>query len=223
MGMAAILINGPRPFVEIFNLPLTEDSTWNLKKIGPGVTEEKSFKGVDGRRRTESDHNSLSWALLRWAKNETISIEPVHDKTYKRICTTSDDSDQSAHPHSLIRVFVDRICLLQPPYYPKRDIREPLQYKADVQTDLSLCWSHMSFYRFCRAVALIWNYIRMGPTWRFVKFSSPWPKRSSFDDNENLPVCRSRSDSAERDVWSGSTLFALDMGNSMKHGYADKN
>ena len=42
-----ILINGPWPFVQIFNPPLTQDSTWSLKKFGPGVTEEKSFKGVD--------------------------------------------------------------------------------------------------------------------------------------------------------------------------------
>ena len=46
MGMAAILINGP--FVKIFNPPLTEGSSRNLKKIGLGVSE-KLFKCVDGR------------------------------------------------------------------------------------------------------------------------------------------------------------------------------
>ena len=35
---------------QIFNPLLTEGSTWTLKKIGPGVSEEKSFKCVDGRR-----------------------------------------------------------------------------------------------------------------------------------------------------------------------------
>ena len=49
MGMATILINGLRPFVQIFNPPLTEDSRRNLKKIGLGVSEENLFKGVDGR------------------------------------------------------------------------------------------------------------------------------------------------------------------------------
>ena len=39
MGMAAILINGPWPFEQIFNLLL----------ISPGFSEEKSFKGLDGR------------------------------------------------------------------------------------------------------------------------------------------------------------------------------
>ena len=45
--MAAILSN--RPFVQIFNPPLTEASRRNLKKIGQGVSKEKLFKGVDGR------------------------------------------------------------------------------------------------------------------------------------------------------------------------------
>ena len=40
MGMAAILINWPWPFVQIFNSPLTEGTTWTLKKIGPEVSEK---------------------------------------------------------------------------------------------------------------------------------------------------------------------------------------
>ena len=53
MDMAAILMNGSWPFVHIFNPHLTEGSTWNLEKIGPGVSEEKSFKGVDDRRMSD--------------------------------------------------------------------------------------------------------------------------------------------------------------------------
>ena len=69
-----------------------------------------------------------------------LFFEPVHDKVYNTTCATSEDSDQPAHPHSLIRVFTDRMCLLQsPPGYPKRDKREPLPYCADVQAGLSLC------------------------------------------------------------------------------------
>ena len=74
MGMAAILINGPWLFVQIFNPPSTEGSTWRLKKIGPRVSDEKSFKvyrTMHGRRRTDdddgrrmaSDHISSSWAF----------------------------------------------------------------------------------------------------------------------------------------------------------------
>ena len=32
-------------------------------------------------------------------------LEPAHDKTYKIACAPSDDSYQSGHPSSLIRVF----------------------------------------------------------------------------------------------------------------------
>ena len=46
------------------------------------------------------------------------------------------------------------MCLLQSPGYPKRDKREPLPYWVDVQADPSLCWSHRSYCRFCRALAL---------------------------------------------------------------------
>ena len=48
MGMAAILIYRQRAFVHIFNPPLTQGSTLSLKKFGPGISEEKLFKGVDG-------------------------------------------------------------------------------------------------------------------------------------------------------------------------------
>ena len=53
MGMATILINGLRPFVQIFSPPLTEGSRRNLKKIGPGVSEENVFKNVDGGTKDE--------------------------------------------------------------------------------------------------------------------------------------------------------------------------
>ena len=32
--------------------------------------------------------------------------EPVHNKTYNKTGSTSKDSDQSVHPHSMARVFV---------------------------------------------------------------------------------------------------------------------
>ena len=51
-----------------------------------------------------------------------------------------------------IRVFADRMCPLQPPGYSKWGRREPLPYWMYVQDDLSLCWSHWSYCRFCRAL-----------------------------------------------------------------------
>ena len=65
--------------------------------------------------------------------------EPGHNKTYNKTYVTSEDSDQPANLHSLIRVFTDRMCLLQPPGYPKRDKRELLPYWVSVQANLSLC------------------------------------------------------------------------------------
>ena len=66
--------------------------------------------------------NSL--ILLCTESGMSFIYEPVADKTYNKTCATSEDSDQPVHPHSLIRIFVDRMCLLQ----PKRDEREPLPY-----------------------------------------------------------------------------------------------
>ena len=68
--------------------------------------------------------------------------EPVHDKTYNNTCATRKDSDQPANPHSLIRVFADHMCLLQPLGYVQRAKREPLSYYVDAQLDLNLCWLH---------------------------------------------------------------------------------
>ena len=45
---------------------------------------------------------------------------------------TSEESDQLAHPRSLIEVLPERMCLLQSQGYPKKDEREPLLYWMDV-------------------------------------------------------------------------------------------
>ena len=59
---------------------------------------------------------------------------------------------QPARARSLIRVFANRMCLIQPPGYPKRDKWEPLPYWVDLQADLSLFWPHRSYCRFCCAL-----------------------------------------------------------------------
>ena len=108
-----------------------------------------------------------------------LIYEPAHNKTYNKTCATSKDSDQTAHLCSLIWVLADCMCatskdsdqtaclcsliwvladcmcLLQPLGYPKRDEQEPLPYWVDVQADLSLCWSHTSYCRFCRVLVQI--------------------------------------------------------------------
>ena len=53
MGMAAILVMWPRLFEQLFVPKVPGGCIWNLVKIGPVVSEEKSFEIVDGRRKTE--------------------------------------------------------------------------------------------------------------------------------------------------------------------------
>ena len=96
---------------------------------------------------------SLVYNPYIFPHNTAHIYEPAHDKAYNKTCVTSKDSDQPAHPHSLIRVFADCMCLLQPPGYLKRDKGEPLSYWVDVQADLSHCWLHRSNCRFCCALA----------------------------------------------------------------------
>ena len=64
--------------------------------------------------------------------------EGRHDKTYNMTCATSEDSDQPAHPYSLIKIFTDNMSLLQPPDYSKKEKHELLLYWVDVQADRSL-------------------------------------------------------------------------------------
>ena len=46
-----------------------------------------------------------------------FGYEPAHDKTYNKTFATREDSNQPAHSRSLIRIFADHMCLLQPPGY----------------------------------------------------------------------------------------------------------
>ena len=90
--------------------------------------------------------------------NQILTFSPyerAHEKAYNKTCATSEDSDQPAHPRSLIRVFADRMCLLQRPGYPKKDRRESLPYWVDVQIDRSRCRLHRSNCRIRCALAQI--------------------------------------------------------------------
>ena len=69
-------------------------------------------------------------------------IDSAHDKTYYKMCNQW--RLISLRICAVWSVFSDRMCLLQPPGYSKRDEWEPLLYWVDVHADLSLCWSHKS-------------------------------------------------------------------------------
>ena len=63
---------------------------------------------------------SATWML----QSQTAMRRCAKDRTYNKTGATGEDSGQPVHLHSLISVFADRMCLLQPPDYPKGDINE---------------------------------------------------------------------------------------------------
>ena len=50
MGMAAILVNGPWPYVQIFNPPLTEGSTWSFRGFREEIVQSCGRTDDDGRQ-----------------------------------------------------------------------------------------------------------------------------------------------------------------------------
>ena len=67
----------------------------------------------------------------RFSVNLKIVFEPAHNKTYNKTFPTNEDSDQPVDLRSLIRIFADCTCLLQPLGYPKKDKWELLPYWMD--------------------------------------------------------------------------------------------
>ena len=102
-------------------------------------------------RRKQNIHifwlKKLSYLVL-WVPNEP----PI---ACSKICVTSKDSDQPVHLPSMARLLV----------YSSLDIPEAVERTcdqsrcwsdcADAQADLSLCWLHKSYCRFCCMLAHI--------------------------------------------------------------------
>ena len=59
----------------------------------------------------------------KWISAHDTVFETAHDKTYNKICATSEDSDQ---PALIACAFANRMCLLQSSGYLNKDKREPL-------------------------------------------------------------------------------------------------
>ena len=67
--------------------------------------------------------------------------DPHRKQMYLLICASNEDSNQHAHPRSLIRIFIVRrkkLCILCYPNTPKKDSDQ------NAQSDLNLRWVHMS-------------------------------------------------------------------------------
>ena len=81
--------------------------------------------------------------------------EPQHDKTNKMTCVPTEDSDQSRHQPSLIRVFAVRSVGSWGPKVSSCRQQRLWSDWVDAQADLSLCWARMSFCWFYREQAQI--------------------------------------------------------------------
>ena len=71
-------------------------------------------------------------------------------------CAPIEDSDQPGYPPSLIRFFAVRMkkaWVLSYPLGAQRRLRSAWADWADAKADLSLRCAHMSFCRFCHALA----------------------------------------------------------------------
>ena len=80
--------------------------------------------------------------------NRQNMYEPQHGKTNNMACAPSEDSDQSGHPPSLIRVFVVRIKKHWVLSHPLSAQQRLWSDWADAQADLSLRWAHSHFVGF---------------------------------------------------------------------------
>ena len=92
-------------------------------------------------------------AILNNVNNKSKTFEPRHDKTNSD-CAPSEDSDQSGHSPSLIRVFAIRMKKAWVLSYPLSAQRRLWADWADAQADLSLRWAHMPLCWFCHEADL---------------------------------------------------------------------
>ena len=86
------------------------------------------------------ENNGLTKTLALWK----IAIR----QNQQRGCAPSEDSDQSGHPPSLIRVFAVRMKKPWVLSYPMSPQQRLWSDWADAQADLSLRWAHIHFVGF---------------------------------------------------------------------------
>ena len=91
------------------------------------------------------------------ATSVKLRNEPEHDKTHIITCAPHKDSDQPAHPRSLIRVFANALCIAKGPVLRLADSEDSDQ---TAQANTSLPGALMCFRRFCCAPVQIASYQR---------------------------------------------------------------
>ena len=76
MGMVAILVMWPGPYMQTFVPPSHGGSTWNMTSIGPMVPEEKTFENINtwhtDRQQPWHMISSPMSLRLRWANNQSL-------------------------------------------------------------------------------------------------------------------------------------------------------
>ena len=137
-----------------------------------GVEPATSWSPVGRRIQLNDCMNEDEWHLGQRTTKPTIRlVRPAKTQISLRI-------------RAVQSVSADRMCLPQPPGYPKWDKREPLAFRVDVQADLSLCWSHRSHCRFCLALAQLEN---KNSWWNF--YASEYLKASAHHIRWFLNKC----------------------------------
>ena len=92
----------------------------------------------------------VQMSILSFVPKRALKVnEPQQDKTNKTTCAPSEDSDQSGHPPSLIRVFAVCSMSSQGPIVSSCGQRRLWPVWVDAKADPSLRWAHGSFCWFC--------------------------------------------------------------------------
>ena len=100
------------PFFKIIKKKTTTKNNNKKQKKKKKTVDISHFSTKQQQQQQQNNKNICCRDLLE----ERYDIfELAHDKTYNKTKATSGDSDQPAHPRSLIRVFADHMYLLQPP------------------------------------------------------------------------------------------------------------
>ena len=107
-----------------------------------------------------------------------IILEPKRPKTHLRTCAPSKDSDQPAHLRSLTRNFTVRILDSQGCEVSSCRQRRLWSDCADVQSDLSLRWAHMSDGTFSDIAAHL-----ILPSYLHLKWGACQKKTIAFHEN----------------------------------------
>ena len=154
---------------------------------------------------------------------KVIAIQPWEKITYKqhsirnvRTCAPSEDSDQTAHSHSLIRIFTERILVAKDAKFLHAHNEDSDQTATMLGRFDSSLGAHVWRYVVCRCGSFVYkckniDYCLLINSDEFscssntkylivtIFYRNPHPK---------CEQCRRCSDTAFSCVWSGSRLFA---------------